>query len=168
LYNFFSDKVVNWNELDINLKNLQTKTIKQIRKISNYCLLQDIPKTDDSFKYEMIRHNNQTYISPSVSAKLLAIIDINGNTVTEPNINKHGIMVSLILDKTSFYCKAGGQQNDIGLIKTNSGKIFNVINVEKIQENGIVLHYIKSSDWPMLLRYIYILYINYYSFVNYF
>lgn len=142
---------MNWNEFDSKLKNLQIKTIKHITKISNYELA-NIPKTDDSFKYEMIRYNDQTYISPEITAKLLAIVDINGNIVTKPNDKEHGDTVSLVLDKTSFYCKAGGQQNDIGLMKTKSGKIFYVNDVEKIQENCVVLHHIKSSDWPLLLK----------------
>lgn len=144
---------MNWKEFEIKLKNLQTKTIKHILKEPNNSMDKsvNIPKTNDSFKYEMIRLENQTYILPAVSAKLLAIVDINGKIVTEPDINKHGIMVSLVLDKTCFYCKAGGQQNDIGIVKTSSGKVFDVINCEKIQENGVVLHYIKSNDWPVLL-----------------
>lgn len=143
---------MNWNELDIQLKSLQTKSIKHIQNVSNNYTLRDIPKTDDSFKYEMIRLNNQTYVSPVVTAKLLAIIDMNGNIITESNIKEHGDKVSLALDKTCFYSTAGGQHGDIGIIKTTSGKCFNVIGVEKIQENDIVLHYIKSSDWPLLLR----------------
>lgn len=144
-------KPVDWNELDTKLKSLQVKTLNHIKKLSNYTL-ENIPKTNDDFKYEMIRCDDQTYISPVVTATLLAIVDTNGNIVTEPNIKEHGVMVSLVLDKTSFYCKAGGQQNDIGIIKTKSGKIFYVNNVEKIQENCVVLHYIKSNDWPALLR----------------
>lgn len=144
---------MNWDELDTKLKILQTKTVKYLHKISNNYVSIDSPKTDDSFKYEMIRHNDQTYVSPDVTAKILAIVDINGTIVTDSNIKEHGVMVSLVLDKTCFYCEAGGQQNDIGIIKTNNGHIFNVNNVEKIQENGVVLHYIKSSDWPLLLKY---------------
>lgn len=148
------DKPVDWNEFDAEFKKLQSKTIKHIKKVSNSFTMKNIPKTDDSFKYETIRHNNQTYELPTITAKLLAIVDLNGNIVTEPNIKIHGILVSLVLDKTCFYCKSGGQQNDIGVIKTTKGKVFDVIDVEKNQENSIVLHFIKSNDWPMLLRYI--------------
>lgn len=146
---------MNWKEFEIKLKDLQTKTIKHIHKASNNSINKsiDIIKTDDSYKYEMIRVDNQTYVSPEISAKLLAIVDINGEIVTKPDIQKHGVMVSLVLDKTCFYCKAGGQQNDIGVVKINSGRVFNVINCEKIQENGVVLHYIESTDWPVLLWY---------------
>jgi alanyl-tRNA synthetase len=144
---------VNWNEFEMQLRNLQTKSIKCIQKVSNNYSMQNIPKTDDSYKYKITRHSNQTYVSPVVTAKLLAIIDMNGNIVTEPDITKHGVIVSLVLDKTCFYSKAGGQQHDIGTVKTNNGKIFNVNDVEKIQENGIVLHFINSIDWPILLKY---------------
>lgn len=137
----------------MKLKMLQTKTAEHLHNISNNYMAVDILKTDDSFKYDMIRHNDQTYVSPVVTANILAIVDMNGIVVTDPDIKKHGLMVSLVLDKTCFYCEAGGQQNDIGVVKTNNGQIFNINNVEKIQENGVVLHYIKSSDWPMLLRY---------------
>ncbi|XP_025408672.1 alanine--tRNA ligase, mitochondrial isoform X2 [Sipha flava] len=143
---------VNWNEFEMQLRNLQTKSIKCIQKVSNNYSMQNIPKTDDSYKYKITRHSNQTYVSPVVTAKLLAIIDMNGNIVTEPDITKHGVIVSLVLDKTCFYSKAGGQQHDIGTVKTNNGKIFNVNDVEKIQENGIVLHFINSIDWPILLN----------------
>lgn len=100
----------------------------------------------------MNRLDTQEYELPAVTANLLAIIDMNGNIVTESNTQEHGILVSLVLDKTCFYCKAGGQLNDIGTIKTTSGKTFDIIDVEKIQENGVVLHFIESNDWPMLLR----------------
>lgn len=127
--------------------------MQNIKKMSDNYAIENFPKTDDSSKYEMIRNNDKTYKSPVITAKILAIIDMNGNIVTEPDIKKHGFMVSLVLDKTSFYCKAGGQNNDIGIIKTNKGKIFDVQNVEKIQDNGVVLHFIKSNDWPILLKY---------------
>lgn len=146
---------MNWNELDMKLHNLQTKTITQIKKASNNYVIENIPKTDDSFKYDMIRFDDQTYRSPVVIAKLLEILDINGNIITEPDIEKQGLIVSLVLDKSCFYCKAGGQQNDIGTIKINNGKIFYVNNVEKIHENGVVLHYIKSKDWPILFKYMF-------------
>ncbi|XP_008178686.1 alanine--tRNA ligase, mitochondrial [Acyrthosiphon pisum] len=144
-------KPVNWNELYEKLKKLQTKTIKHTERKSNIYMTGNIPKTDDSFKYEVIRHNNESYLSPVLIAKLLAIVDINGNIVTEPDIKQQGDLVSLVLDKTSFYCKAGGQQNDIGIVKTNNGKVFDVIGVDKIEENGVVLHHINSRDWPILL-----------------
>lgn len=145
-------KPASWNELHEKLKKLQTKTIKHIKKKSNNYMTENIPKTDDSFKYEIIRYNNESYLSPALIAKLLAIVDINGIIVTEPDIKEQGDIVSLVLDKTSFYCTAGGQQNDIGVIKTNNGIVFNVTGVDKIEENGVILHHIESSDWPILLR----------------
>lgn len=144
---------MNWNEFEIQLKNLRTKTIKYVQKeLSKFTML-DIPKTDDSFKYKIIRLKNETYVSPVITSKLLAIVDMNGQILTKPDPKKHGQMVSLVLDKTCFYCKAGGQENDIGIVKTSSGKEFDVIDCVKIQETGVVLHYIKSNDWPILLRY---------------
>lgn len=143
---------MNWNEFEVQLKNLHTKTIKRIQKeISNFIAL-GISKTDDSFKYEIIHLKNQTYVSHAMTSKLLAIVDMNGQILTKPNPKIHGQMVSLVLDKTCFYCKAGGQENDIGIVKTSSGKVFDVIDCVKIQETGVVLHYIKSSDWSLLLR----------------
>lgn len=133
---------------------MRTKTIKHIQKLSNSFTLHDIPKTDDHFKYEMVRSNSQTYEPLVVNAKILTIVDKNGNIVTDSDVKKRGLMVSLILNKTCFYCKAGGQQNDIGIVKTKNGKIFDVISVEKIQENGIILHNINSEDWPILLKYL--------------
>lgn len=155
----FSGKVVDWNELDTKLKQLQTKSIRHLKNVSNSFLTEDIPKTNDSFKYNTVC-SNSTYESPAVAAKLLAIVDARGSIVTEPNIKEHGVLVSLVLDKTNFYCQAGGQQNDIGFVKTNDGKVFDVIDVEKSQETGVVLHYIKSNDWPILLKYVLTLYIK--------
>lgn len=146
-------KQANWIEFESKLKKIQSKTLKHIQEVSNNYAIKNIPKTDDSFKYEVIRHNSQEYELPEVTANLLAIIDINGNIVTEPDVKVHGNLVSLVFDKTCFYCKAGGQQNDIGMVRTTNGKTFDIIDVEKIQENGVVLHFIKSNDWPMLLRY---------------
>lgn len=149
----FTEKPVNWNEFDVKLKKLQTQTIQNNQKMSDNYVMKNIPKTDDSLKYEMIRNNDKTYKSPVITAKILAIVDMNGNIVTEPDISKHGLTVSLVLDKTSFYCNAGGQNNDIGTIKTKNGKIFDIHYVEKIQDSGVVFHFIKSNDWPILLRY---------------
>lgn len=149
-----------WNEFHEKLKNLQTKTMKHNSKKLNYFMTGNMPKTIDSFKYEVIRLNNESYVSPVLTAKLLAIVDMNGNIVTESNIKQQGDnMVSLVFDKTSFYCKAGGQQNDIGIVRTNNGIVFDVYDAQKIQENGVVLHYIKSNDWPILLKYSFFLHL---------
>lgn len=147
------DKPVNWVEFEAKLKKLQSKTIKHIQELSNNYTIKNIPKTNDSYKYRFTRLNSKNYEFPAVTAKLLSIIDMNGNIVTKPDIQAHGTLISLVLNKTCFYCKAGGQQSDIGIVKTANGKVFDIIDVEKIQENGVILHFIKSNDWPMLLRY---------------
>ncbi|XP_050420574.1 alanine--tRNA ligase, mitochondrial-like [Adelges cooleyi] len=149
-----TDMPVDWNEFNDKLLALKSKTkhcIRNTSKINN--LMHNFPATDDGLKYNIFCQDNQSYnISPAIPVKLLAVIDKNGIVIKEYNISEHNRddVVSLIFDKTNFYCEAGGQENDIGIVKTKSGLVFHVINVEKIQENGVILHYIKSKDWPLL------------------
>lgn len=81
----------------------------------------------------------QGYDSLTGSAKILAIIDENGNldsASAEQNVR-------IVLDKTVFYPEGGGQVSDNGIMSTGSGSIY-VFSVEK--NDGIIAHCCEITD----------------------
>jgi alanyl-tRNA synthetase len=91
-----------------------------------------IKSTDDSFKYEW---------DLSLSSNIKAIFGENGFVENGAIVSK-GSRVGLILDKSSFYAEAGGQESDLGTISIVSpgGQvgIFSVIDVQSY--GGYLLH----------------------------
>ncbi|XP_050544706.1 alanine--tRNA ligase, mitochondrial-like isoform X2 [Daktulosphaira vitifoliae] len=144
---------INWNEFNCQLNALRSKTKNQVYHLSkNNDLINNFPATKDHFKYDIFRHADHSYIIPTITSKLIAILDTNGNVINDSNIHKYGKNVSLVLEKTNFYCESGGQESDIGIIRTKNGTNFVVKNVNKVQENGVILHHIESDKWPILLN----------------
>jgi alanyl-tRNA synthetase len=85
----------------------------------------DLPKTDDSPKYQGPR------------AKATVVGWVRENVVTTNGKLKAGDNVALLLDKTNFYAEQGGQIGDIGTILTPTGDF----EVEDTQRLGdAVLH----------------------------
>jgi len=89
---------------------------------------QNIPPTNDEFKF------TATTTNPQLSAKVLAIFGENGFG-TEAN---EGDCVGLILDQSSFYAEAGGQEADAGVIAMGEDTIFVVQDVQSY--GGYLLH----------------------------
>ena len=63
------------------------------------------------------------------SAKILSIVDENGNNI---EIARNGVF-DIILDKTPFYAECGGQAGDSGVLEIN-GQNFEVIKTFKVQD----------------------------------
>ncbi|PIL35624.1 hypothetical protein GSI_02352 [Ganoderma sinense ZZ0214-1] len=87
----------------------------------------DVPKTNDSFKFQR----------GSINAKVVAIYNKKAflrDTEAVPEDTTFG----LILDRTSFYAEAGGQEYDTGSIIIDGVAEFEVTNVQVF--NGYVLH----------------------------
>lgn len=88
--------------------------------------LRNLPHTDDSFKYlALFDHEKGVYELPELKASILWM-----------NEAKDG-MYRIILDKTNFYARAGGQDCDNGTIESENGLFL----VEKVQQaNNYVVH----------------------------
>ena len=86
-----------------------------------------IDVTDDSFKYDW---------DEAVDATVKAVFTSEG-FLNDQDVVKEGDTVGLILDKTSFYAEAGGQDTDIGTISFEDGELF--VNDVQIY-GGYVLH----------------------------
>ncbi|KAJ7594826.1 tRNA synthetases class II (A)-domain-containing protein [Mycena floridula] len=87
----------------------------------------DVPKTDDSAKFAVGN------ITASVKA-LFHEKQFHSSTTTIPADASFGV----ILDRTSFYAEAGGQEYDTGNIVVDGLADFEVANVQSF--NGYVLH----------------------------
>lgn len=86
---------------------------------------ENVPKTDDSFKYG----------NENVEGKILKLHD-GEKFVTE--ISEPGKKYGIILDKTCFYAEQGGQEYDTGKIVIDDKAEFSVENVQLY--NGFVFH----------------------------
>lgn len=95
-------------------------------------LLSDMPKTDDSFKYDYKKLGSD-YAFKNLEVNILKIIQDNRFVV----VVKPFTECYLLLDKTNFYCEAGGQVSDSGKIVFESG-IFEITDV--VSFSGKILH----------------------------
>ncbi|KAF8647172.1 hypothetical protein AX16_007002 [Volvariella volvacea WC 439] len=87
----------------------------------------DVPKTDDSAKF----------LSGNVDARIKAIFYNKSFLASTADIPE-GATFGLVLDKTSLYAEAGGQEYDTGNIVIDGVADFEVTNVQVF--NGYVLH----------------------------
>ncbi|KIK03536.1 hypothetical protein K443DRAFT_676709 [Laccaria amethystina LaAM-08-1] len=87
----------------------------------------DIPKTDDSAKFNL----------GNIRALVKAIF-YQKSFLQSTDVIPEGAIFGIILDKTSFYAEAGGQEYDTGNIVIDGIVDFEVTNVQSY--NGYVLH----------------------------
>lgn len=96
--------------------------------------------TEDSLKYSYVKENDR-YIFSSPECEVKAII-IEGTVVSKI---LPGTQCSIVLDRTSFYHKAGGQASDTGRLVMKDGTQFYVTDVTNF--GGYLLHhgYVKKE-----------------------
>ncbi|GBE81242.1 Alanine--tRNA ligase [Sparassis crispa] len=87
----------------------------------------DIPKTDDSAKFQL----------GNIDARVVAIYS-NKSFLKSTSPIPEDTSFGLLLDRTSFYAEAGGQEYDTGSIIIDGVAEFEVSNVQVF--NGYVLH----------------------------
>ncbi|XP_047349283.1 alanine--tRNA ligase, mitochondrial isoform X1 [Vespa velutina] len=146
------------------------KTNQNIEKSLTLLTENNIPQTDDSFKY-IYEYKNGNYEFPKLRSKVIGLL-INGNIIlgdelkailmnidskkdTNILLNEKN-EIDIILNKTMCYSFEGGQQSDIGFIYLKD-LIFQIRKAEKI--SGYVIHsgkfvknnlanvYLELEDW---------------------
>ncbi len=85
----------------------------------------DLPKTDDSLKYQGL----------TATASIVGWVD--DNRVFSGGLVPHGRTIGLLLDRTCFYAEQGGQVGDVGTITGGTGQ-FQVETTQKLGDT--VLH----------------------------
>ncbi|CAF0801994.1 unnamed protein product [Brachionus calyciflorus] len=111
--------------------------------------LQNVPKTDNSFRYEFELDNYKReaiFKHCKLESRILALAVKNNdgkyNLTDEIKPNEDCI---IILDKTNFYPESGGQQSDLGhLVSTSNPNNFTSIN-NVIHLKGYTFHIGKSN-----------------------
>lgn len=103
----------------------------------------DVPKTDDSAKFSKLLYLRQSDLFlpypdvGNIDSTVKAVFYDKGFHVSTENIPE-GATIGIILDRTSFYAEAGGQEYDTGSIVVDGLADFEVTNVQSY--NGYVLH----------------------------
>ncbi|VDL81289.1 unnamed protein product, partial [Nippostrongylus brasiliensis] len=93
----------------------------------------DLHRHTDTAKYVYIRNGAGSYEFPPMKTNILAVFD-NGKRV--PSISCSG---SIVLENCQFHAEEGGQKCDRGILESEEGPIFEVLDVQKV--NGVaVLH----------------------------
>lgn len=129
----------------------QYPPLELIAEHTVYLAEQGVLVTDDGFKYRLD--------VPSLPATVMAIYTANGflesdGSSSEKHIAVEDDFVGLVLDKTSFYSEAGGQETDLGTIELldDDGTVTGVLSVTDVQTyGGYVLHkgIIESGQWKV-------------------
>lgn len=106
----------------------------------------EIKATEDGFKYNYKRVNGD-YAFDDLEVEVVALLkDERMVNSVEPNVN-----CSLILDRTNFYCDAGGQERDSGTIKLKNGE-FVVKELKNVQNYILHSGVFQSNEAKSLLR----------------
>lgn len=90
----------------------------------------------ESVKFEVEKTEFVGYTESACDAKVLAIVNTDGEFVEALGAGEKG---TVVLDKTPFYALSGGQVGDTGFIQKGEEKVFEVLDTTKNQD-GIYLH----------------------------
>ncbi|PNF17360.1 hypothetical protein B7P43_G02965, partial [Cryptotermes secundus] len=125
----------------LNVARAQTKESfrsdaenEQVQEIFNQLVKLGLDFTENTEKYSYVKENDK-YVFPSMECEVKAII-VNGKVVPKIGQDTH---CSVILDRSNFYHKAGGQASDTGQLVTNDGTQFHVTDVTN--SGGYLLHH---------------------------
>lgn len=102
----------------------------------------NLRKTDDSFKYNYTFDVvTNIFKLKNLKSKVVAILDSEYNFITD--VNETNSIFHLITEETNFYSESGGQESDLGIIKSENAE-FEVIAVDNI--GGYILHTVRGKD----------------------
>lgn len=107
---------------------------EQVQEIFNQLVKLGLDFTEDTQKYSYVKENDK-YVFPSMECEVKALI-VNGKVVSKIGQDTH---CSVVLDRTNFYHKAGGQGSDTGQLVTSDGTQFHVTDVAN--SGGYLLHH---------------------------
>ncbi|KAK5648526.1 hypothetical protein RI129_003418 [Pyrocoelia pectoralis] len=112
--------------------------------IINQLMKENIPQTNDQYKYQYTKEED-AYKFPPLQVKLLKVVRDN---VLLSNLACN-VECDIILDKSNLYTQSGGQISDSGVIRFGEAS-FEIKDTQKV--NGFVLHrgILKSNDSIML------------------
>lgn len=114
-------------EARLAAKGLVGQRLELIAEQTAWLADEGIAVTDDSYKYDWDK---------TVDASVKAIFTSEG-FLGEGEEAKEGDTVGLVLDKTSFYAEAGGQDTDLGTVSFEGGELF----INDVQTyGGYILH----------------------------
>lgn len=128
-------------ERGLNVDEAGFKTAMQEQKDRARAAMQKVVITDDLNYINNPPSVFVGYEKSSQDAKILSIVDENGNSI---QIARSGVF-DIILDKTPFYAECGGQAGDSGVLKTDKGS-FEVINTFKVQDIYVHRTIINDSE----------------------
>jgi alanyl-tRNA synthetase len=114
-------------EARLAAKGLVGQRLELIAEQTAWLADEGIEVTDDSFKYDWDKE---------LDATVKAIFTSNG-FLENGDVAKEGDTVGLVLDQTSFYAEAGGQDTDLGTISFEGGEL--IINDVQTY-GGYILH----------------------------
>ena len=114
-------------EARLAAKGLGGERLELIAEQTSWLADEGIAVTDDLYKYDW-----DEIVDASVKA-----IFTGEEFLKDGDVAKEGDTVGLVLDKTSFYAEAGGQDTDLGTISFEGGELF----VNDVQNyGGYILH----------------------------
>lgn len=166
----FSDLSINWDEYELYLRQIENRSINNIRRIADYeIILESLDiKTDDSLKHKYFRSNDLdasvAYTFPDIRARLLVILE-QGNVASvdrkpeclpvdllelanaEVKINNREI--GLIFDQTNFTCEYGGLCSDKGFVIVDEKLRFKVNSTRK--RKGYIIHNVQLIGDKLLV-----------------
>jgi alanyl-tRNA synthetase len=116
---------VDRNEFQKLWQDFTEQSSKDRKKLVVSAVQGDLPKTDDSLKYQGL----------TATASVVGWVD--DNRVFSGGLVPHGRTIGLLLDRTCFYAEQGGQVGDSGTITGGTGQ-FQVETTQKLGDT--ILH----------------------------
>jgi alanyl-tRNA synthetase len=116
------------------------KDMRMVAEQTSYLVNKGVTVTDDSAKYVW----HQDLAGCKTMALFIGRNETEDKIGFVESVTSENGTVGVILDKTSFYAEAGGQINDTGVLKSSSGAVVKVTNVQLYGQ--FVLHMGKVTE----------------------